>query len=274
MDKYAVFGNPIKHSKSPAIHAQFAASLNEQIQYSAILAPTDAFEKTVAEFFAAGGKGANVTLPFKEQAFAMVDELTEQAKIAGAVNTIKQLEDGSLLGDNTDGVGLVKDLLANNVTLKGQRVLLIGAGGAARGVIQPLLNEQIESLTIANRTAEKAKALASHFNGEINVQGFALNDIPANNYDVVINSTSSSVTGDLPGIAEDHVAKCQCAYDMFYANDDTAFISWVKSINPTCLTLDGCGMLVGQAAQAYFVWRNKMPEIIPVVTALKAGEIA
>ena len=153
MDKYAVFGNPIKHSKSPAIHAQFAASLNEQIQYSAILAPTDAFEKTVAEFFAAGGKGANVTLPFKEQAFAMVDELTEQAKIAGAVNTIKQLEDGSLLGDNTDGVGLVKDLLANNVTLKGQRVLLIGAGGAARGVIQPLLNEHIESLTIANRTA-------------------------------------------------------------------------------------------------------------------------
>lgn len=233
MDKYAVFGNPIKHSKSPAIHAQFAASLNEQIQYSAILAPTDAFEKTVAEFFAAGGKGANVTLPFKEQAFAMVDELTEQAKIAGAVNTIKQLEDGSLLGDNTDGVGLVKDLLANKVTLKRQRVLLIGAGGAARGVIQPLLNEQIESLTIANRTAEKAKALASHFNGEIDVQGFALNDIPANNYDVVINSTSSSVTGDLPGIAKECVAKCQCAYDMFYANDDTTFTCWVKSINPT-----------------------------------------
>ena len=139
------------------------------------MAPTDAFEKTVAEFFAAGGKGANVTLPFKEQAFAMVDELTEQAKIAGAVNTIKQLEDGSLLGDNTDGVGLVKDLLANKVTLKRQRVLLIGAGGAARGVIQPLLNEQIESLTIANRTAEKAKALASHFNGEIDVQGFEKN---------------------------------------------------------------------------------------------------
>ncbi|QPL42945.1 shikimate dehydrogenase [Pseudoalteromonas sp. A41-2] len=274
MDKYAVFGNPIKHSKSPAIHKQFATSLGEQIDYSAILAPTDAFEKTVSRFFAAGGKGANVTLPFKEQAYAMVDELSEQAKVAGAVNTIKRLDDGRLFGDNTDGIGLVKDLLANNVTLKAKRILLIGAGGAARGIIQPLLNERIATLIIANRTAEKAHMLASIFAEQGDVKGCALDEIPNEHYDIVINSTSSSVTGDLPGIAQEHVVHCSCAYDMFYANHATAFISWVKAVNPSCITLDGSGMLVGQAAQAYYIWRNKMPEILPVVAALKSGELA
>jgi shikimate dehydrogenase len=161
MDKYAVFGNPIKHSKSPAIHKQFAVSLGEQIDYRAILAPIDHFEKTVTTFFEQGGIGANVTMPFKEQAYAMADELTPLAKIVGAVNTLKKRDDGTLLGDNTDGVGFVNDLLANEVTITNKRILIIGAGGAARGVILPLLERNPAEITIVNRTAKKSARLST-----------------------------------------------------------------------------------------------------------------
>jgi len=163
MDKYAVFGNPIEHSKSPAIHTKFATSLGEQIDYRAILAPIDDFKKSVNAFFVQGGLGANVTMPFKEQAFELVDERTELATIVGAVNTIKLLDDGRLLGDNTDGIGFVNDLLANKVAIKGKRILLIGAGGAARGVILPLLAQQPSEIVIVNRTAAKANTLAELF---------------------------------------------------------------------------------------------------------------
>ncbi|WP_404341599.1 shikimate dehydrogenase [Pseudoalteromonas mariniglutinosa] len=273
MDKYAVFGNPIKHSKSPAIHKQFASTFGEKIDYRAILAPTDGFEKTLSRFFADGGLGANVTLPFKEQACALVDELSELAKLAGAVNTIKRLEDGRLFGDNTDGVGLIRDLLANNIILKDKRILLIGAGGAARGVILPLLGEQVKEVVIVNRTVEKAHLLANTFAQQGAVSAYSFAGLKEQAYDVVINSTSSSVTGDLPALKEQHLKHCYCAYDMFYADHDTVFMQWVKSTNPHATVLDGSGMLVGQAAQAYFIWRNKMPEILPVVAALKAGQL-
>ncbi|MGE6463686.1 shikimate dehydrogenase [Pseudoalteromonas tetraodonis] len=271
MDKYAVFGNPIKHSKSPSIHQQFAKSLGEQIDYSAILAPIDEFEKTVATFFEQGGKGANVTVPFKEQAFALADELTPVAKLAGAVNTLKKRDDGTLLGDNTDGIGFVNDLLANKIIITGKRLLIIGAGGAARGVILPLLEQQPKEIIIVNRTAHKAQTLAKLFTGHGNVSGYGFDDFPSADYHLVINSTSSSMNNELPALSEKHLSACEMAYDMFYATQNTLFMNWVSEHNKAAKLLDGSGMLVGQAAQAYYVWRNKMPDIVPVVIALKQG---
>jgi len=271
MDKYAVFGNPIKHSKSPAIHKQFAVSLGEQIDYRAILAPIDHFEKTVTTFFEQGGIGANVTMPFKEQAYAMADELTPLAKIVGAVNTLKKRDDGTLLGDNTDGVGFVNDLLANEVTITNKRILIIGAGGAARGVILPLLERNPAEITIVNRTAKKAQDLAQLFAEYGKVTGYGFDTLPVSNYSLIVNSTSSSMNNELPALDEKHLSLCAVAYDMFYSQQNTVFMNWVAEHNNHAKLLDGSGMLVGQAAQAYYVWRNKMPAILPVVKALKQG---
>ncbi|MDN3384945.1 shikimate dehydrogenase [Pseudoalteromonas sp. APC 3358] len=271
MDKYAVFGNPIKHSKSPAIHKQFAVSLGEQIDYRAILAPIDNFEKTVLSFFEQGGVGANVTMPFKEQAYAMADELTPLAKIVGAVNTLKKRDDGTLLGDNTDGVGFVNDLVANEVAITNKRILIIGAGGAARGVILPLLEHNPQEIIIVNRTVQKAKELAELFTQYGPVSGFGFDDLPVSDYSLIINSTSSSMNNELPALDEKHITNCEVAYDMFYSLQNTIFMNWVAQHNINAKLLDGSGMLVGQAAQAYYVWRNKMPKILPVVDALKQG---
>lgn len=273
MDKYAVFGNPIEHSKSPAIHTQFATSLSEQIDYRAILAPIDDFKKSVGDFFAQGGLGANVTMPFKEQAFELVDERTELATIVGAVNTIKILDDGRLLGDNTDGIGFVNDILENKVAIKDKRILLIGAGGAARGVILPLLAQQPSEIVIVNRTAAKASALAELFSKYGKVTGYGFDYLPESDYSLIVNSTSSSVHNELPGLDKKHLNHCICVYDMFYSLEKTLFMQWALDYNASIKALDGSGMLVGQAAQAYFIWRKKMPEILPVVEALKAGEL-
>ncbi|MBQ4834596.1 shikimate dehydrogenase [Pseudoalteromonas sp. MMG010] len=273
MDKYAVFGNPIQHSKSPAIHTQFAKSLGEEIGYKAILAPIDDFEKTVSEFFNSGAKGANVTMPFKERAFAMADELTPLAKIVGAVNTLKQLDDGKLLGDNTDGVGFVNDLLANNVPIADKKILIIGAGGAARGVVLPLLAHQPREIVIVNRTKSKAQALAELFTQYGKISAFGFDDLPVNDYSIIVNSTSSSMNGELPALAAAHLMQCDVAYDMFYSLTHTVFLKWVATHNDNTTLLDGSGMLVGQAAQAYYVWRDKMPEILPVVEMLKQGTL-
>ncbi len=243
------------------IHRRFAEQLGEQLEYTAILSPLDTFPATLKEFFSSGGKGANVTLPFKEEAFALVDSLTERAKQAGAVNTIKRLDDGQLLGDNTDGVGLVSDILRHGQVLQGKRILMIGAGGAARGAIQPLLEQNPKELVIANRTEEKAKVLARQFSGLGNISGYGLNDLPLQDYAVVINSTSASVAGQLPGLDAVHLGKCELAYDMFYSDTPTSFLSWVHKHNPDSALLDGRGMLVAQAAHAYSLWRGKMPDI-------------
>ena len=271
MDKYAVFGNPIEHSKSPKIHSEFASQLNQQIEYSAILAPIDGFKESVEQFVARGGKGANVTVPFKEQAFALVDELSERAKCAGAVNTIKVSSDGSLLGDNTDGIGLVNDILSNNFTLQSKRVLVIGAGGAARGALLPLLQQNPAKLTVINRTKAKAQTLRDEFAKYGDIDAYGFEHEPEIDYDIVINSTSASITGDVPPISKRFVAQCELAYDMFYSQQRTSFNDWVSSINPNATTLDGSGMLVGQAAEAFFVWRGVMPLTDNVIAKLKSG---
>ncbi|KAF7785436.1 shikimate dehydrogenase [Pseudoalteromonas rubra] len=273
MDKYAVFGNPIKHSKSPAIHTQFAGQFNSVIEYRAILAELPEFEATVTTFFAEGGLGANVTLPFKERAYQLAGQLTERARLAGAVNTLMPQPDGSLLGDNTDGAGLVADLLRHTATLSGASILLIGAGGAARGCVYPLLQAGAASVVIANRTAEKAQQLAQLFSDYGNVQGVALNEVPVQNYDLVINSTSSSVTGLVPDIDPQHVSTCTLAYDMFYSDQQTAFLAWVATHNAAAQCVDGMGMLVGQAAEAFALWRGQTPEVTPVLNAMKEGSL-
>jgi len=268
MDRYGVFGNPIGHSKSPLIHGLFAAQTGQVLSYEALLAPLDDFAGFAQAFFTTG-LGANVTVPFKEEAWRLADELTARARRAGAVNTLKRLEDGRLLGDNTDGAGLVRDLTVNaGVLLKGQRILLLGAGGAVRGVLQPLLAEQPASLVIANRTVEKAEQLAREFAdlGPVVASGFDWIDAPV---DLIINGTSASLAGELPSIAPSLIqpGHTQC-YDMMYGKEPTAFNRWAAQ-QGAARCLDGLGMLVEQAAEAFLLWRGVRPDSGPVLAELR-----
>lgn len=268
MDRYVVFGNPIGHSKSPLIHRMFAEQTGEQLDYSTLLAPLEDFTGCAREFFQ-HGRGANVTVPFKEDAFRLADTLTERARRAGAVNTLSKLADGTLLGDNTDGAGLVRDLTVNaGLDLQGKRILLLGAGGAVRGVLEPLLAQQPSSLIIANRTVEKAELLAELFDdlGPVSASGFDWLREPV---DVIINATSASLTGDVPPIAASLIepGKTVC-YDMMYAKEPTAFCRWAEE-QGAAVAMDGLGMLVEQAAQAFFLWRGVRPDSAPVLAELR-----
>lgn len=271
MDKYAVFGNPIQQSKSPIIHQQFAHQTNQALQYQAIN-PSDnqlTFEQAIRAFIESGGRGANITMPFKEQAFAMATVLSERAKLAGAVNTLSFSADGQVIGDNTDGAGLVADLKANQAPIN-KRVLLIGAGGAARGVIKPLLDCEPTSLTIVNRTFEKAQALAKIFQSHGNIEAFAIDKLSnVEPFDLIINSTSTSLSNELPPVT-DRIFATECfAYDMVYKAEQTTFLNWASQ-NGAVKTVDGLGMLVGQAAESFYVWRNVEPERNSVLSMLRS----
>lgn len=270
-DRYCVFGNPIAHSKSPAIHAAFAEQTDEAIEYGAIAAPLDDFVGAWRRFVAAGGRGANVTVPFKEEAFHLCDTLSARARRAGAVNTLLLEENGQgsefkVYGDTTDGIGLVHDLLQHGIALKGCRILVLGAGGAVRGVLEPLLSEQPESLRVANRTAEKAAALAQDFSdlGEIQGGGF---DAVEGKFDLVINGTSASLAGELPPLPDDLFAVGATAYDMMYGAEPTRFLRWAEARGAR--SIDGLGMLVEQAAESFFQWRGKRPATAPVRIMLR-----
>jgi len=270
-DRYCVFGNPVAHSKSPFIHAAFAAQTGEQIEYTAIAAPLDNFVGAWREFVAQGGCGANVTVPFKEEAFRLCDTLSQRARRAGAVNTlVLGKNDASnafkVYGDTTDGVGLVRDLQQQGVPLTGARILVVGAGGAVRSVLEPLLAEAPASLQIANRTAEKAALLAQDFAdlGAITGGGF---DEVKGEFDLVINGTSASLTGELPPLPDDLFAAGATAYDMMYGAEPTVFLRWAEARGAR--PLDGLGMLVEQAAESFFQWRRKRPETEAVMVALR-----
>ena len=263
-DRYAVFGHPIAHSKSPQIHAAFARQTGQDMTYEAILAPLDGFEASVAAFVAAGGRGANVTVPFKEQAYRLADRLSPRAERAGAVNTL--VFDNGILGDNTDGAGLVADLTRNlKRPLAGKRILLLGAGGAARGVIEPLLEQQPAALVIANRTVGRAQELADLFGRGIRACGFEDTDGP---FDVVINATAASLAGELPPLSPRVFTANTLAYDMMYGRD-TPFLTFARSHGAA--TADGLGMLVEQAAEAFHVWRGVRPDTAPVIASLRAS---
>ncbi|NMP30835.1 shikimate dehydrogenase [Thalassotalea sp. M1531] len=268
MDKYAVFGHPIKQSKSPQIHQHFAQLTEQVIEYTAIDPGLNNFVAEIKRFIKQGAKGCNVTMPFKEQAFEIADHVTERARLAGAVNTLTFNQDGSISADNTDGAGLVSDLKSNNAPLN-KRILLIGAGGAARGVIKPLLDCHPESLVIVNRTFEKANQLAKMFEQYGNIASIPLERITSDmKFDLIINSTSTSLSNELPPIPDSVFAKHSFSYDMVYKGEATRFLSWAKqSGSTTCV--DGLGMLVGQAAESYYVWRAIKPEQANVLSKLR-----
>lgn len=266
MDRYGVFGNPIGHSKSPQIHRLFAQQTGQTISYEPLLAPLDDFAGFADAFFRAG-RGANVTVPFKEQAYCFVDQLTERARRAGAVNTLSKLEDGSLLGDNTDGVGLLNDLLGAGIVVEGKRILLLGAGGAVRGVLEPLLEQRPAVLMVANRTAARAEQLAAEFIelGAVTAGGFEQAQQP---FDLIINGTSASLGGEIPPLTASVIVPGQTlCYDMMYSAAPTPFCRWAAGHG--ALTRDGLGMLVEQAATAFELWRGVRPATQPVLAELR-----
>ena len=275
MDRYAVIGNPIEHSKSPFIHAQFANETGEQLVYERILGRIDAFEEDVKDFFSdANNKGLNVTVPFKEKAFAMCDVLSPRAQIAEAVNTL-YMKDGKLYGDNTDGCGLVRDIQENfQVSLAGKRVLLIGAGGASKGVLLPILEAGPSQLVVSNRTFSKAEQLVGRYKqrpeivacgAELTAESF---DDLSSAFDLVINGTSASLSGELPKISSEIFSSETHVYDMMYGDQETVFNCWAKDSGAT-MTMDGLGMLVEQAAEAFRVWRNVQPNTAHCIAALR-----
>lgn len=266
--RYAVFGNPIAHSKSPFIHAGFAAQTGEALSYEALLAPLGGFAEALAAFRAGGGCGANVTVPFKLDAFACADTRSSRAQAAGAANTLLINDDG-IHADNTDGVGLVRDLAHLGCVLTGQRVLLLGAGGAARGALLPLLESSPAELVIANRTESKAAALALQFaNVALTPQACGYAALAGRRFDVVINATSASLNDDAPPLPDGVYATDAWAYDMMYGARPTAFLFQAQAAGAAHLA-DGLGMLVEQAAESFFLWRGKRPDTNAVRVALR-----
>lgn len=268
VDRYAVVGNPIAHSKSPAIHGMFAQHTGEPIEYAKVLIEKGHFEKDVAAFFAGGGKGLNVTVPFKGEAYRYADQLTERGRLAGAINTLALQADGSILGDNTDGAGFIKDLNRLGWRICGGSVLILGAGGAAMGLLHPLLLAGPTRVVIANRTASKAQHLAATHAEFGNVSGCGYEGVGAAPFDLVINATASSLQGELPAVSASILASHSCVYDLMYADQPTVFLRWAKQ-QGAAEVADGLGMLVGQAAEAFRVWRNVSPPMQPILKALR-----
>jgi len=267
-DRYVVIGNPIAHSKSPDIHARFAAQTGQNLVYERLLAPLDGFEHTVRNLIREGGKGANVTVPFKLEAFALADSLSPRAQAAGAVNTLS-FKNGGIAGDNTDGIGLVTDIVRNaGFAIAGKRVLLLGAGGAARGVILPILEQRPVELVIANRTVEKAQELATYFAKHGPVSACSFQALP-DSFDIIINATSASLTADLPPVSPKVFAAGALAYDMMYGKEPTVFMRFAAQHGAA--VRDGLGMLVEQAAEAFYVWRGVRPDTASVFAELRAA---
>lgn len=267
-DRYGVVGHPVAHSWSPFIQGLFARDTGQSMSYRLYDFPPAEFAPRVRDFFTLGGRGLNVTLPHKIAAVKVANELTTRATHAGAVNTLAAQKDGTLLGDNTDGVGLVRDLCDNlGLVIIRRRILIIGAGGATRGILGPLLSLEPSGIVIANRTAERARTLASAFTQLGSVQGTGLRDI-SGAFDVIVNATSASLSGEIPEVPASVVGPETVCYDMSYGKADTPFIKW--ALNLGCArAFQGWGMLVEQAAESFRVWRGIRPATASVLTALK-----
>lgn len=279
-DRYAVIGNPVGHSKSPQIHAEFARQTGQDLVYERLMAPLDAFEATARRFFSEGGKGLNVTVPFKQNALHLV-QTAGDALDAEAVNTIKS-EGGKLVGYNTDGIGLVADIEKNlGVSIAAKRVLLVGAGGATRGVMFPLLRKNPRQFVIVNRTQEKANNLVRKMKAwriERRLEGIVTSldavpfpDLKNHQFDIVINATSAGLSGDELPLEECSFARSALAYDMVYGRD-TPFLEFAR--NSGARAVDGLGMLVEQAAESFFIWRGVRPKTAPVIEKLRAQPAA
>jgi len=267
-DRYAVIGHPIAHSKSPLIHTWFARQTGQDMSYEKILAPLDGFAAAVQAFVGAGGRGINVTVPFKEEAGRLATRWSERARLAAAVNTLA-FDGDETYADNTDGLGLVRDIRENlGRNMAGQSVLLLGAGGAARGVIQPLLDEQPQRLVIANRTASKALNLAAEYAGlALQPRGCGFGDLAGDSFDIVINATSAGLTESALGLPAGLFASGSLAYELVYGME-TSFMAQARSAGAS--VSGGLGMLVEQAAEAFLVWRGVRPDTAPVLKELRA----
>ncbi len=267
--RYAVMGNPVAHSKSPQIHAAFARQCGKKIAYTAIHVDVGGFDQAVGNFRAAGGQGLNITVPFKREAWELCDVRSMRATQAGAVNTLMFKPDGTLYGDNTDGVGLVRDILENHGgQIAGQRVLLLGAGGAVRGVLGPLLAERPAQLLIANRTLDKARELLAEFAPLGEIETCAYESLAGMQFNLIINGTAASLKNELPPLPECIVASQGWCYDMMYGSAPTLFMRWGER-QGAAKVLDGLGMLVEQAAESFFVWHGVRPQTAPVIQTLR-----
>ena len=270
-DRYAVIGNPIAHTKSPSLHAAFAQQSGQDMHYGMILGPIDGFAEAVRQFQHEGGKGMNITVPFKLEAFKLADELTPRARAAGAVNTFTFRDDGSILGDNTDGYGIVRDITHNlGRSFTGKRVLLLGAGGAVRGALLPMLAENPSEIFIANRTESKAVEFAREFGelaGNTKLSGGSFSEA-SGCFDIIINGTASSLMGEAPPLADGVWDANSLAYDMYYKKEPTAFVLAAREAGVKLAT-DGLGMVVEQGAESFYLWRGVRPDTAPVIAALK-----
>jgi len=268
-DRYAVMGNPVAHSKSPLIHSQFARQTSQKMEYQAILVDEGGLAQAIGNFQASGGKGLNITLPFKHEAWELMDERSEHAERAGAVNTIMFKPNGQRYGDNTDGIGLVHDIVNNHGgRFKNLRILILGAGGAVRGVLGPILKEQPREIVIANRTVDKAVILAREFTSAIPVKACGYSALGSSSFDLIINGTSASLKGELPPLPASILSEQSWCYDMMYGDKPTVFMEWAKQ-NGAAIYLDGLGMLVEQAAASFFLWRKIRPNTAPVIETLR-----
>ena len=267
--KYAVLGNPVSHSLSPRIHQMFAEQCGIRLEYSAIHVELGTFESAVAQFKDGGGKGLNITVPFKLEAWQLVDIRSPRAELAGAVNTLKFEGNGNIFGDNTDGVGMLRDITLNlDKAITGARVLVIGAGGAVRGVLGPLLDAKPSLLHIVNRTAAKARDLAVVFAEFGPCTASGLDEIDEASYDIIINGTAASLQGKVPDLPASIFSNKTLAYDMMYSNEPTSFLVWAEGCGAAQLS-DGLGMLVEQAAESFYIWHGVKPETKPVIKALR-----
>jgi len=268
IDRYAVIGNPIAHSKSPSIHTEFAKLTGETLCYTAELVEPGKVKFFIEKFLNENGKGLNITVPFKQDAFQLATQLSERAQRAGAVNTLL-ITNNIIFGDTTDGVGLLNDLIKNHqLQLKDKNILIVGAGGAVRGVLEPLLLESPAGLIISNRTTEKAEQLAKDFASFGNISACDFADLEGKKFDLIINGTSASLKGDLPPLPDALFSKNACAYDMMYAAQPTPFMQWATQQGAKhCY--DGLGMLVEQAAESFYIWRKKRPETQSVIEKLR-----
>jgi len=271
-DRYAVMGNPVAHSKSPRIHALFAQQLRHQIEYTAIQVDPGGFAQAVDQFRAGGGKGLNVTVPFKQEAYWLTEHRSERANIAQAVNTLRFEPDGRLFGDNTDGAGLVHDLEKNrHFPIRDKHLLILGAGGAVRGVLHPLLHKHPALIVIANRTVSKARDLAEEFSQYGKVEGCGFDELKGLHFGLVINGTAASLKGEIPPLPENLFAKNALAYDMMYGDKARPFLNWAE-LHGADQVADGLGMLVEQAAESYLIWRGVRPETRSVIEKLRSED--
>jgi len=268
-DNYCVIGNPVNHSKSPRIHQAFAEQTRQNICYQAVLVAVDGLLSFLQSFQRLGGKGLNVTLPFKEDACRAMHNTTTRSGKTGSVNTIWFAVDGSRQGDTTDGRGLVRDLLNCKIDPRGRHVLILGAGGAVRGILPDLFDSGPADVTITNRTFARAELLLRDFTEYPNLRGMPVGQLAGHQYDLVINGTSASLQGELPPLPDNLLAKDACCYDMAYNDTETVFVQWAKR-HGARIAVDGLGMLVEQAAEAFAIWRGIRPDTRPVITMLRA----